>query len=387
MRNKISFRISRPGIFRKTGETPANTREEFKKECAGNNRVPALIIVSMALGMECLMAFFYILNFYILKKGQFFLQYIYMYTSMIIACLCFFAIYPAVKHQLNKLMRLELAVVVILGVWSAVFSAFDVINGFSSYLFIQLMIINSLLFKLNPVTHCSINIFCYLLYMAIILNARLGITVTFAELVNPFFMIVAACIIIVLNDRTGYKTYVNQNLIKEQNKKLEFYANNDFLTRIPNRKDIIEYLDEMILSKKNIVCMMIDIDNFKLYNDTYGHIEGDTCLIKLSSAIEKYVVLQGGKVGRYGGEEFLVLLSDKKEDDAVAIANGLVRIVREQNIEFSTNKDGKAVTISAGVHIQRDTKNMDRVAILVSADQALYQAKKEGKNRISVSYC
>lgn len=375
-----------PTSWSKIGGASADTRKAFQDECAENNRIPALVVLYMILAMEFLMLMIYVMNICFIKKGNFFPQYIYMYTSMIIAGVCFLVLFSAAKHSADKLMRLETALVAVVGVWSALFSAFDVMNGFSSYLFIQLMIINSLIFRIHPVRHCAINAASYFIYTAVVLSARLSIVVTFAELVNPFFMVAAACIILILNNRTKFRSYINQKLIQEQNKKLEFYANNDYLTKIPNRKSIIEYMDEMIAKgHRNVICMMIDIDNFKLYNDTYGHVTGDSCLIKLACAMDKFVLLQGGRVGRYGGEEFLAVLSGKPEAEAVSIANELVRLVREQNIEFSTNPAFQVVTISVGVCIQRDKPIMDRVAMLISADHALYKAKSEGRNRISVA--
>lgn len=378
-----------PAAWYKIDGASAETRGAFVKACAESNRVPAIVILSMILAMECLMVFFYVANMYFVKKGTFFPQYIYLYTSMIFVSLCFLIAFLVRKHTVKGLMGLELAMVTVIGIWSAVFSAFDVINGFSSYLFIQLMIIDSVLFKLDPVRHCIVNGISFLVYVVMILAARLNITVTFAELVNPFFMVVAACIILILNNRTKFRSFLNRQLIQEQNKKLEFYANNDYLTKIPNRKSIIEYLNKIASERhESVICMMIDIDNFKLYNDTYGHVTGDTCLIKLTCAIERFVSAQGGKMGRYGGEEFLILLPDKREDEAVSAANELVRIAREQNIPFPENKACcPVVTISVGLHIQRDTEKLDKTELLVSADHALYQAKKEGKNRVSVVCC
>ncbi|MCX7615145.1 MAG: diguanylate cyclase, partial [Clostridiales bacterium] len=177
------------------------------------------------------------------------------------------------------LLKIELVMIAILSVWSSFFSAFDVMNGFSSYLFVQLTIIHSMIFRVKPIIHCMINLISYLIYTLLILMSHLSFIVTFAELINPFFMVVAACIMILLNIRIKCTSFLNQKLILEQNEKLELYANFDFLTNIPNRKSIIEYMDQIVLSDiKSIACLMIDIDNFKLYNDTYGHIKGDKCL-------------------------------------------------------------------------------------------------------------
>jgi len=361
------------------------TRKTFLEKCAVTNRVPTFTILCMLLAMESLMVFIYLIVTYFLKWARFYPQYIYLYLSMIFICLYFFIRFRSTGNSARKLMRLELIMLSIIGVWSAVFSACDVINGFSSYLFIQLMMIHSLLFKVEPVKHCIINILSFSVYAILILVSHLNLTITFAELVNPFFMMAAACIVLLLNFQTKFKVYIDQELINEQNKKLEFYANNDYLTKTPNRKSIIEYLDGMLLShNKCLACIMIDIDNFKQYNDTYGHIMGDTCLTDIAAAMEGYVLSRDGKVGRYGGEEFLIVFSELEENDVESLAEGLIRIVNAQNIEFSASPVSNAVTISGGIYLKRKTESMDHKTLIALADRELYRAKKEGKNRISI---
>lgn len=356
----------------------------FWNECAKSNRVPALVIVFMALVMECFMVFCYLIQPYVVKHASFFPQYIYLYLSMIFTSIVLLILLHIFKNSLSGLIKTEFMMLIALGVWSAVFSACDVINGFSSYLFIQIMIINSLLIRVRASRHCAINIICYLIYMTIILVYDLGITITFAELINPLLMTVAACVMIVLNNRIKYRSFINQGLIKEQNKKLEYYANNDFLTNIPNRKSIIDYLNNILKTEKNISCMMIDIDDFKLYNDTYGHLAGDECLIGLAKDIENYIFENGGKVGRFGGEEFLAVFADKEENKIIEIANRLVDRVREKHIDFLPNSDFQVLTISIGVHIIKEMENMEVNSIIAFADDALYKAKKEGKNKVSL---
>jgi len=371
----------------RTEEIPSGIRRKYMDECALGNKIPALVILTMILAMESTMVIIYCLNLFFVKKGHFFPQYIYLYVSMMIFSLCFIILIKIFENVPENLMAVEMAMLLTVGVWSAIFSAYDVINGFSSYLFIQLIIINSLLFKVNPVKHCLINAVSFLVYMALILWARLTITITFAELVNPFFMLVMAEVMIIFRSRTKYQDYINQKLIDEQHKKLEFYANNDFLTKISNRKSIIEYMDD-IMEKcdHSINCMMIDIDRFKLYNDAYGHIMGDKCLIKLSAAFDRFAGKHGGRVGRYGGEEFLVLFADMDEEAVTAAANELIEMIRELNIEFSAADSCRRVTISVGVHIQDKIENPDKDAILTAADNALYKAKNQGRNRMAASW-
>lgn len=370
-----------------TEKLPSDMRRAYMDKCAFDNKIPALVISTMILAMESMMVIIYCLNLFFVKKGRFFPQYIYLYVSMMIFSLCFIILIKIFENVPENLIAVEMAMLLTVGVWSAIFSACDVINGFSPYLFIQLIIINSLLFKVNPVKHCLINAVSFLVYTALILWARLTITITFAELVNPFFMLATAEVMIIFRSRTKYQDYINQKLIDEQHKKLEFYANNDFLTKISNRKSIIEYMDDIMKKcDHSIVCMMIDIDHFKLYNDTYGHIMGDKCLIKLSAAFDRFAGQHGGRVGRYGGEEFLILFADMDEETVSAAASELIEMIRELNIEFSAADGCRRVTISVGVHIQGKIEIPDKDAILTAADNALYKAKNQGRNTIAASW-
>ncbi|MDD4572078.1 MAG: diguanylate cyclase [Clostridia bacterium] len=366
-------------------DIPSELRSFFRDDCLRYNRLPAFIMLGMSFVMESMMLFFYLAEKYVFRQELFFPQYIYLYTSMIIISLLFISLLVKFKEPSTILMFLELAVVSVLGIWSAVFSAIDVINGFSSYLFIQIMIINSLAFKIKPFVHCMINVISFVVYMLIVVFANLSYILTFAELINPFLMLIAACVMIALNDKIRLKSYMDKFVLKEQCLKLEFYANNDFLTRIGNRKSIIEHLDMMLSKKqKNITCIMIDIDDFKIYNDTYGHVMGDNCLIKLTNIIEKCVLGQNGKVGRYGGEEFLVLFEGKTEQEIISIADELLNRVRQENLEFYLKGEMKIVTISMGICFAEKTDDWNRRLFLECADRALYRAKKEGKNQFSI---
>lgn len=352
----------------------------FMEDCARSNIVRAKMILWMSFCMEAVMTFLYIADTYFLRYGKFFPYYIYLYSSMLIFSVIFYSFLVIFRKNYKALFLVEQALILLWNVWGAVFSALDVSNGFSSYLFVQIMIINSLIFRISPKVHCSANIVGYLIYALMVLHANLGLTRSFAELINPFFMTAAACVIVILNHRTKRGAYLNRKLIEAQNKELEFYANNDFLTKIPNRKSIMEYLEQILKSaSSSAVCMMTDIDNFKLYNDTYGHITGDRCLIRLSGAMSEFVQKLGGKIGRYGGEEFLIVFENKSESEIVQTADHLLKLIRGLQIPFEVNPVRPVATISIGISVSAPDET-SLPAILTRADNALYLAKRQGKN-------
>jgi diguanylate cyclase (GGDEF)-like protein len=174
--------------------------------------------------------------------------------------------------------------------------------------------------------------------------------------------------------------------LERTNRQLQRLSFIDALTGIGNRR----YLDELLLNEWNrairsssaISFLMIDIDHFKEYNDCCGHQRGDDCLVMVSQAMCDSLKRSGDFVGRYGGEEFAVVLPDTDIAGAQVIAERMLKNIQDLKIKYDGAKISDRVTISIGVASafpERDTKPD---GLLASADEALYKAKKAGRNRI-----
>lgn len=163
----------------------------------------------------------------------------------------------------------------------------------------------------------------------------------------------------------------------EKYKKADTDRRTDFLTGLRNRQDMFELLQEALNGVvKNITSMfMMDIDNFKMLNDTYGHGTGDECLKKIGAALLKYGKKNNMYFFRYGGEEMLGI-SFKTKKTPATIAEELVELVRDLKIKRTDVKTG-CVTISVGY----TTDNRRYEKMIDKADTAMYTAKKLGKNR------
>ncbi len=157
---------------------------------------------------------------------------------------------------------------------------------------------------------------------------------------------------------------------------LEKYVNFDYLTKTYNRRFLMEYLIIEIKKaerkKNNLAVALIDIDNFKLVNDTFGHTEGDHVLQDVAK-IMKSNVRRSDIVSRYGGEEFLIVMNDTTEQGAMVLAEKIRKAVEIH--QFTTGN----ITISLGVSCFSSGTSID--LLIKHADDAMYQAKKEGKNR------
>ncbi len=169
------------------------------------------------------------------------------------------------------------------------------------------------------------------------------------------------------------------------NNELQLLASFDDLTNMPNRRNFDDTLKrQFLLAKRNkspLAFIMCDIDFFKLYNDSYGHQQGDECLTAVAKAIGSAPVRPTDKACRYGGEEFAVILPDTNRVGGVYIAEKLRQAVLDLAIEHNESKIGSCVTLSLGLAVytgQFKTKE----ELLKAADDALYRAKGNGRNRV-----
>lgn len=176
--------------------------------------------------------------------------------------------------------------------------------------------------------------------------------------------------------------------LREANHKLEKMALVDGLTGISNRrlfdKTLKNELKRAKREKSYISLIMIDIDNFKAYNDTYGHQEGDQCLKEVASVLDENTKRAADFAARYGGEEFAVILPDTAQAGALKIAEDIRKGIMNLKIKHRNSDTADYVTVSLGVSSIKSEKEINQALIksfIEKADQALYQAKENGRNK------
>ncbi len=162
--------------------------------------------------------------------------------------------------------------------------------------------------------------------------------------------------------------------------KFRYASNIDELTQIANRRYFDRFLMKNFQTKQDLSVIICDVDHFKLYNDSYGHQSGDKCLQQVAQAINKSV-RSGELAGRYGGEEFAVILPHTDYESALAVADRIVTNVRNLNIPHKSSKTSDFVSLSCGVATMTD-EDSSSLDLLIKADRALYQAKEQGRNRV-----
>lgn len=202
-----------------------------------------------------------------------------------------------------------------------------------------------------------------------------------ADAYNPD-MILLCFVAVLIATVASYAMFFRYMNTKITEKRLEHFANGDQLTMLTNRRGFASFAPELkrYCEKKSLKLMVVmaDIDNFKKYNDTYGHIEGDICLKNVAARIRENFSRSTDICARYGGEEFIVLSVIREDEKLLAHIKELL-----SDVENTVDKNGRGVTLSIGVCISENPSKSELSDLIRIADEELYNAKTNGKNCFS----
>ncbi|WP_198306253.1 sensor domain-containing diguanylate cyclase [Arcobacter vandammei] len=223
------------------------------------------------------------------------------------------------------------------------------------------------------------------------------IDILYTNIKKEIFVVLALLLILILSSVIGlYLLQKRRYLLrqqeveqeKEKRKILESYAYIDSLTQIANRRYFEQFMDKewryCLRNKKYLSIVLIDIDNFKLYNDKYGHQAGDECLKKVARVLDDNLNRSHDFVARYGGEEFICILPNTKIDDAKLICEKLRLEVEQLGILHEDSKPLNVVTVSIGLSCDIPNENLEIKDLIKKADNSLYISKKSGRNKVSL---
>jgi diguanylate cyclase (GGDEF)-like protein len=173
------------------------------------------------------------------------------------------------------------------------------------------------------------------------------------------------------------------------NHQLRLAVNHDGLTKIANRRRFDEYFEQTWLQalrdQSTLTLILCDIDYFKLFNDTYGHVEGDRCLQQVAETLETVIQRPMDLVARYGGEEFALILPNTNLQGGLVIAEKLLTAIQQLGIAHSSSPVRNYITLSIGISTLQPTPERNAQTLLTAADIALYEAKQLGRARIVVN--
>ncbi|MDP2226347.1 MAG: diguanylate cyclase [Moraxellaceae bacterium] len=212
---------------------------------------------------------------------------------------------------------------------------------------------------------------------------------------HNIFLLSAAGIALAANyllERNERRAFLQTLLVRQQkaeledaNARLQRLAIEDPLTGLANRRLFESQLDEewrrCLRQELPLAVMMIDVDSFKLYNDTYGHQAGDECLARIAEELRCYARRPGDCVARYGGEEFVIVWPGASAEEAGLEMQKLNEQIRRLRIRHHVSPVTDVVTLSIGVAACIPTANDSPFRLVREADMALYHAKKQGRDR------
>jgi diguanylate cyclase (GGDEF)-like protein len=176
-------------------------------------------------------------------------------------------------------------------------------------------------------------------------------------------------------------------LLQELNNKLEKLSTTDQITGISNRRALDEYVErvwgECKRSHLSIAIMFMDIDRFKYYNDTYGHLKGDECLYSFAQCVKHYLKRSVDMFARCGGEEFVAVLPSTSGESALNLAEKIRCAVRDMKIPNPKSEAGPYVTVSIGIATRYPYQIKSAQELMELADRMCYSSKTTGRNKIT----
>ena len=177
--------------------------------------------------------------------------------------------------------------------------------------------------------------------------------------------------------------------LERQTEEAHLRANTDGLTQVSNRRCFDDRLQKewrrIMREQTWLSLILIDIDYFKFYNDFYGHLSRDDCLIQVAQTAAKQIKRPDDLFARYGGEEFIVLLPNTKIDGAITVAKSIQEAIRNLNIPHKASKISEIVTISMGIASLIPNSDKSPEHLIALSDKALYEAKYQGRDQYVVA--
>ncbi|MCG8910165.1 MULTISPECIES: PleD family two-component system response regulator [Pseudomonas] len=181
----------------------------------------------------------------------------------------------------------------------------------------------------------------------------------------------------------------SQQQLLETNLVLQRLMNSDGLTGLSNRRHFDEYLEmewrRCLREQTQLSILLVDVDHFKAYNDTFGHVQGDEALRQVAGALRASASRPSDLPARYGGEEFVMVLPNTSPGGARLLAEKLRRSVQELNIRHELPSPGSPLTVSVGVATLIPQAGQTCRQLIELADQALYNAKHGGRNQVAIA--
>lgn len=179
-----------------------------------------------------------------------------------------------------------------------------------------------------------------------------------------------------------------QAMLEALNNELHQQATQDGLLGIANRREFERVLKlewrRAARERQPLSLLMIDVDHFKVFNDTHGHLEGDRCLQQVAAVLNEAANRPGDLLARYGGEEMAILIPRTGLEGATVLAQRIHTLLAERGIAFQASPVANQVTVSIGVASLLPIRHLSPHTLIQQADEGLYTAKEEGRNKTGI---
>ena len=210
-------------------------------------------------------------------------------------------------------------------------------------------------------------------------------TIAFSNYINSLSVYSTAWIISMLFYKYRTDDFMKQKIIYEQNSQLKYIASIDPLTGILNRRaletEINRVFSKSVIDGEGLLVMMIDVDYYKGYNDTYGHVKGDEVLVHIANTLKDVTGGTDSVISRYGGDEFCLALQCESLLEAERLRDLIHEEVRRLAIVNEASKISRYITISIGLTFKRPTEADSPWQLIIEADKDLYAFKGNRMNR------
>jgi diguanylate cyclase (GGDEF)-like protein len=237
-----------------------------------------------------------------------------------------------------------------------------------------------------------IGLFIFALANSLVIGKRFASALTKEEETSEELIQVNANLDEIVRERTEELLQIRekieqQNLeLERKNEILQQFSFSDYLIGIGNRRKYNLMIDSewsrCLHEQTSMALLIIDIDDFKGFNDYYGHQEGDKCLIKVGKTLQKNLLREMDMLMRYGGEEFVIIMTEVSQEVAMESALNLKQKIEELSIPHATSKVNRFVTVSIGGSVIIPSVDSSYHELFKKADKALYQVKNSGRNQV-----
>ncbi|MEG1495087.1 MAG: GGDEF domain-containing protein [Bacilli bacterium] len=330
-----------------------------------------------------------IISYLFLSNASSTIRICFLITAVFLIAICLIFSYIAailcgIRDTTERVNRLTvLAFLILMFIGNMIFA---VIEAYNFHTINYFLILSGLLAICPLLKPSQINISLITAEIIIIIALPNYNLITLFQLV----MIILTSILVSQLFYLNYKqSKIKQYNLVTANDELQIKLETDFLTKLLNRYGLDRKVKIMLpyvtKSKIPVSALMIDIDLFKSYNDTFGHNAGDNCLRKIAWAIQNTVNNDTDIVCRWGGEEFLILTYEVTLEDTIQIAEKIQRAIAKLKLVAATDEISSYVTVSIGAVNKVLTSYKSYIDLKECADKELYHAKEEGRNCISIN--